>query len=140
MIAVVRLRGKVGLKKEFEDTMGMLNLTRVNHCTLVQETSSYKGMLNKVRDYCTYGVITDDTIIVLVSKRGRLAGDERLNDKQVKDVITGLKNGKSLKELGIKPLFRLKPPSKGLKSKKYHYPKGDLGERDKMDDLLGRMI
>jgi len=41
----------------------------------------------------------------------------------------------------IEPVFRLTPPSKGFKSIKEHYPKGDLGYRGKeINELLKRMI
>jgi large subunit ribosomal protein L30 len=41
----------------------------------------------------------------------------------------------------LKPVFRLTPPSKGFKSVKEAYPKGDLGYRGKeINELMGRMI
>jgi hypothetical protein len=37
-------------------------------------------------------------------------------------------------------VFRLHPPRRGYKNIKLHYPKGDIGKRDSMDDLIKRMI
>ncbi len=48
---------------------------------------------------------------------------------------------KLLKEKRGGPVFRLSPPSKGLRSTKHHFPKGDLGYRgSKINDLLRRML
>jgi len=33
--AVIRLRGKAGLRREGKDTLEMLHLTRQNHCVIV---------------------------------------------------------------------------------------------------------
>ena len=44
-------------------------------------------------------------------------------------------------EAGIMPVFRLNPPSKGYKSVRKFFPKGDLGYRgEKINELLKRMI
>ena len=48
---------------------------------------------------------------------------------------------KELKQKRKGPVYRLSPPSHGLKSIKAHYPKGDLGYRGKeIDKLLKRMV
>ena len=45
------------------------------------------------------------------------------------------------KDSGIKPVFRLSPPSGGFNAVKEYYPKGDLGYRgEKINELLKRMI
>ena len=41
----------------------------------------------------------------------------------------------------LKPVFRLTPPVRGMKSAKQHWPKGDLGDRgEKMDELIKSMM
>lgn len=46
-----------------------------------------------------------------------------------------------LKRKGEGKVLRLHPPSKGYRSVKKHFPKGDLGYRgDKINELLGRMV
>ena len=46
-----------------------------------------------------------------------------------------------LRDTPFSPVFRLRPPSKGFRSVKEFYPKGDLGYRGKeINDLLRRMI
>ena len=111
MFAVIRLRGSVNMHIRNKDTLRMLNLHRVNHCVLVPEDGTHKGMLKKVENWVTWGEVNKDTESLLKDTRG---------------------NGK---------IFRLSPPSKGFKSTKLHYPKGDLGYRgDAINGLLRRML
>ena len=154
MFAVVRVRGRIGVRDEIERTLHLLRLRKKNHCVIVPETQPFLGMLQKAKDYITWGEIDKDTLIMLLKKRGRLAGDRRLTEEYVKE-----KTGKSLEEFakdvlegkakltdlpGIKPFFRLKPPSKGFERggiKKPFSVGGALGYRGKhINDLLKRMI
>lgn len=140
MFVVIRIRGMVGVRKEIKHTLEMLRLHRKNHCVLIKETNSIKGMLQKAKDYITWGDISEDMLKKLVEKRGRKLGNKRLNKEETEKVFNEVKSkGKS--EL-IKPVFRLTPPSKGFKhSIKQHYPKGELGYRkEKINELLKRMI
>ena len=45
--AVVRLRGTVNIKPNIKKTMQLLNLTRANHCVLIEENDVNKGMLQQ---------------------------------------------------------------------------------------------
>lgn len=151
MYAVIRLRGSVGVRKSIKDTLKMLRLNKINHCVIVPETKSFKGMLDFVKDYVTYGEINKETLTKLLEKRGRLPGNKPLSKENLKE-ITGfdsfedfadaiLKGKVKLKDYKIKPVFRLNSPRKGLKSKKKHYPKGDLGYRGKdINELIERML
>lgn len=150
MIAVIRVRGRVGVRKEIKDTLEMLRLKRVNHCVVVPETPSYLGMLKKVKDYVAYGKIDFDTFLELLKWRGRLIGNKKLSAEQVKklgfssleELAKNLYDGKlKFKDIKLKPVFRLRPPKKGHKSIKLHYPKGSLGNWGKdINKLLKRMI
>lgn len=151
MFAVIRIKGRVGIRREIEDTFKMLRLKTVNNCVITPETASYKGMVDKVLSFITYGEIDFDTFLAMLEKRGRLIGNKRLTQESVKEL-----GFKSIKEMakaiferkvkmkdikGLKPVFRLTPPSKGFKSTKEHYPKGDLGYRGKeINELIERMI
>ena len=140
MFAVIRVRGSVNVAREIEDTLKMLRLSRVNHCVIVPDNPNYRGMLEKARSYITWGEVTQETLEAMVAKRGRLPKDERVPDKDAKDIAKKISKEGS-RDAGIKPVFRLSPPSKGYKSIRYPYPKGDLGDRgDKINDLLKRMI
>jgi len=142
MYAVIRVRGLVNTPKEIEDTLRMLRLTRVNHCVLVPKTKTYEGMLEKAKRCITWGEIDKETLAMLVEKRGRLKGDKRLNPEEAKSIAERIYKEQTTKNIeNLKQVFRLSPPSKGYKSVKLPYPKGDLGYRgEKINSLLRRMI
>ncbi|HIP84957.1 MAG TPA: 50S ribosomal protein L30 [Methanothermococcus okinawensis] len=151
--AVIRVRGTAGIRRDIRDTLKMLRLHKVNHCVIVPETDTYKGMLEKVKDYVTYGEIDKDTLIKLILKRGRLAGDKEIDEEKIKELI-----GMSVEELAekimkgeillrdtpLKPVFRLHPPRKGYDKagiKKPFSVGGALGYRGKeINKLLERMM
>jgi large subunit ribosomal protein L30 len=151
MFAVIRLRGTPGLSKKVRDTLEMLRLKAVNNCVLVPETPDYKGMLEVVKHTVTWGEIEKETLVELLKKRLRSEGDKRVDENTLKQItgygfeelaealLAGEVKMKSFPKL--KPVFRLTPPSKGLKNVKEFYPKGDLGYRGKeINELLKRMI
>ena len=55
-IVVIRIRGKVGVSRRVEDTMSKLRLFKKNHCAVVKDTKDIRGMLTKVKDYCTFSI------------------------------------------------------------------------------------
>ena len=77
-LALIRLRGNVGIRKEFEYVFKLLHLTRKNHVTLLEETESSLGMIRKIKDYSTWGEVTLETLSLLLKKRGRLQGNIKL--------------------------------------------------------------
>jgi len=151
MLAIVRIRGSIGVRKKIEDTMRMLRLDAPNRCAVVPDDPSYKGMVEKVKDYATFGKINFETFLAMLKKRGRLEGNKRLDEKTIKEtgyesveqmakeIFEGRVNIKRVPKL--KPVFKLTPPAHGFKSTKQHYPKGDLGDRgEAINKLLERMI
>ncbi len=150
--AVVRVRGGININKKIKDTLVMLNLTRVNHCVFVPETKDYKGMLQKVKDYVTWGEIDSNTLTEMIKQRGKIKGDRPVTDKYLSEngytsikkfvdsVIEGKTKYSSIKN--IKPVMRLSPPRKGFEGIKRSYPVGGaLGYRGKaINVLLRRMI
>lgn len=140
MFAVVRVRGVVKARKEIGDTLSLLRLRRKMHCVLLKDDKSLKGMLNAVKDYVTWGEVSDEVLKNLILKRGRKEGDKKLTDKEVPEVFEKIKQNYDFN--GIKKIFRLTPPSKGFrKSIKQHYPNGELGYRgEEINKLLKRMI
>jgi len=142
LFAVVMVRGVVGTNRKLKDTLMMLRLNRINHCVIVPKNQNYDGMLHKARDFITWGEIDKETLEKLISKRGRFVGDKRVTDlRYAKELAQFILSGKPVKETGIKPVFRLSPPSKGYRSTKALYPKGSLGYRgEKINELIKRMI
>jgi len=152
MIAAIRVRGRTGIKKDIADTLDMLKLTRINHAVLIEETPSYKGMLQKAKDYITWGEIDEDTVTKLLSKRGKIAGNVKITEDYLKENTdfssveelskAVVDSGAKLEDSGIKPVFRLHPPRKGYEDiKKTFVESGSLGYRgDKIGDLVKKMI
>lgn len=151
--AIIRVRGHSGVNKDIEDTMIMMRLTRINHCVVLPENDSIKGMLNKTKDYVTYGEISEETLARMIKFRGRLMGDKPIDDDVVKagtkySSILSFSKAISSGEVryadmtDIKPIFRLSPPRKGYEGNKKSYQNGGaLGYRGKdIDALIQRML
>ena len=152
---IVRVRSDRGVERSIRDTMAMMNLTRVNHATIVPKSSTYAGMLQKSKDFVTWGVVDAGTIENLLKERGRMVGDKPVDDaaikagsdfKSVKDFAKALASGEaSMKSVdGLKPVLRLHPPrgSKGWGGIKRAYSVGGaLGFRgEEISSLAERMI
>ena len=152
---VIRARSDRGVTKKIRDTMLMLNLTRVNHATLIPDTVTYSGMLQKSKDYITWGEVDADTIETLLKERGRMVGDKPVDDDTIKassDYKTVAAFAKAIaagdatmKDVdGLKPIFRLHPPrgSKGWGGIKRAFTIGGaLGFRgEAISALVGRML
>ena len=152
-LLVVRIRGVIGASREVKDTLKMLNLKRNNHAVIVKNTPAYIGMLRKAQNYITWGEPTEEIVVSLIKKWGRLLGDRKITDEYAKKV-----GFKSVEELAkavfegkidynklpdIKPFFRLHPPTKGFKGKikKSYGMGGETGYRGKaINELVQRMI
>ena len=68
--AVIRVRGSVNVREDIKDTLKMLRLNRVNHLVFLPENDSYAGMLQKVKDYVTWGEIKPETLAKIIIRRG----------------------------------------------------------------------
>ena len=123
MVAIIRVRGGIRVKKSINDTLTMLKLYRVNCCVVYEKTPSIMGMIQKAKDYITWGDIDKETVQMLIVSHGK----------------TDPKNKEA-----VKPFFRLNPPKKGYGRKgvkKSFSQKGALGNRGKqIIDLIKRML
>ena len=153
ILAVIRIRGTVGINKEAKDTLKMLRLNKRNHAVIIDDRPSNMGMLKKITEYVTWGEIDKETLEYLLKRRGRLKGNKKLTDQYLQEelkirgtselaekLIKGEITLKQLKE--IKPVFRLNSPSGGFKgSVKRHFKEdGELGYRGKaINKLIKRM-
>ena len=141
LFAIVRVKGNVNIRRDIKDTLQMLRLKAVNNCSIFPVNDSVKGMLQKVGNYVTWGEVDKAVLEKLVSKRGRVQGDKKPDEKTAKEVTKKIEDSGSLKNLEIKPVFKLSPPSKGYISVKSRYPDGDAGYRGvKINELLEKMI
>lgn len=153
-IAVIRIRGRVHLRKEIEDTLKMMRLYRKNTCIIIKDTEAQIGMLQKVKDYVTWGELDSETFKILLEKRGRLAGNIKLTQEYLKEKMKMDYDGfakeyfafkKELKDIpGMKLFFKLCPPVYGFERKGIKKPfslGGVLGYRkEKINELLKRMV
>ncbi len=131
----------------------MLRLTRNNHGVLVDDRPSFLGMIKTVRDYVTYGELSEENVLSLIKRRGRLFGNRKLTDEYAQKA--GYESLQALaaavsncqveywKLPAVNPVFRLHPPTKGFKGKikKGYGQGGELGYRgDGINKLLNRML
>jgi large subunit ribosomal protein L30 len=152
MFAVIRVRGRPDVNKDIQRTMEMMNLTRVNHCVIVPNNDVTKGMLQKAKDYITWGEISGSTLEEMIRVRGRITGDMAITDEYLKantefatiaDMAQAMMNDHRMKDVeGAKAVFRLHPPEKGYEGIKRSYRNGGaLGYRgDAINDLIARML
>ena len=112
MIAVIRIKGQVKLRKDVVETFDRLKLRKKYSCRVLEPTKENMGMIKKVENQVAFGEISDETYKKLVEKR----------------------------KTKIKDFFRLHPPRGGIKTK-VHFPKGVLGNhKEKINELIERML
>lgn len=139
MIALIRIRGMIGLNRDINETLDRLRLKRKYACVvLANPTKEQMGMIKKLRDFIAFGEISEETFEKLVEARGQLIDKSKKVD--AKKVVAELESGKKYQELNLKPFFRLHSPRKGIKSK-VHYPLGVLGDnKEDINKLIERML
>lgn len=114
MIAAVKVRGNVDVPKPIEDTMTNLGLKKRNQIVFFEESESVEGMMNKAKDFITYGEVSDEVIEEV---------EERYQEVESGTVISA------------------RPPSKGFRDTKRGYNQGgSLGKRESVDSLIKRMV
>lgn len=114
MLAAIRVRGMVGVRKDVEDTLTMLRLRKKHTAILLDEKAkpNMLGMLEKSKDIITYGPVSEDIAKKLSAK---------------------MKDG----------VAHLPPPRGGFERKgikKGFNQGGALGKRDSMDSILEAML
>ena len=137
-IAVILVRGLADRSRDILRTLELLSLRRKNQCVVLNNTPSNKGMVVKVKDFVTWGELSDETFHELVKRRGEIL--LRVSDRNKKYNYKTLSvNGKA-----YKTYFRLNPPQKGFgrNGLKVAYKAGGaLGYRgEKINDLIKRML
>ncbi len=112
-IALIRIKGEVGLRKDIAETLNRLRLRKKYSCIVLENpTKEQLGMITKVRDFIAFGEINEEMYKKLKEKR----------------------------KTKIKNFYRLHPPRGGIKSK-LHFPKGVLGNHgEKINELIRRML
>jgi large subunit ribosomal protein L30 len=153
--AVIRIRGSVGVNSGILTTMKVMRLQRVNHMVILPKNDTVKGMLQKCKDYVTWGEIDQETLELVLKSRLKADGNVQVAEKDLDKYTKGkykkysdfakalLTDEAALKEFeGIKPLFRLSPPKKGYEGIKRSWGMGGaLGYRkEEINALIRRMV
>lgn len=138
MIIAIRILGLVEIPKKVNETLFRMRLRRKYTAVLLKETEENLKLLKSVRNLVAYGPINPETLKLLIEKRGKPLPSNKGKIDAPK-IIEQL-DKKRLLDLGIKPYFRLHPPRGGIDSK-IHFPKGVLGDnKEKINDLVRRML
>ena len=152
-LVVVKVRGTISAQREARETLDFLHLAHTNHAVLIDSRPAYKGMLQRVNSYVTYGEPTKEIVAFMLQKRARLAGDKKLTDEYL--TKTGYKSFDDLAEAivsckvqfqklpDMQPRFKLHPPTKGYKgkTKKGFKAGGEAGYRgEAINELVKRMV
>ncbi len=128
-LAVIRVRGKINVRRGVSDTLDMLRLYNKNYCTVIESTPANIGMINKIKDFVTYGEIDDEMMKELVSKKGEeYTGIE----KDSKGKIDYSRKYFEMDGKKYRKYFRLNPPKGGYGRegiKKPFSKAGALGNR-----------
>jgi large subunit ribosomal protein L30 len=139
-VAVILVRGLVGVRAGIKDTLLLMRLTRKNNCVVLENNAITRGMLQKVKDYVTWGEIDDATYTKLIKERGE-EYKGRTQDSKGKYTYNRFieLDGKNYKKM-----IKLNPPKKGFGRKGIKVPfsmGGALGKRGvKINDLIERML
>jgi large subunit ribosomal protein L30 len=134
LYAAVMLKGTVKIHRGLTQTFEKLSLSRPNTCIVVPADGTYTGMFRKISEFVTWGEISEGMLENLLQKRSKM---EKKEAKALakKAFASGSFGADS------KRVFRLSPPSGGIKSVRLNYPRGDMGYRGvEINALLQRMI
>ena len=146
-IAIVRVRGLFGIKPAVKTTLESLRLHRLNHCVVVEDSPSLRGMLQVAKDYVCFGEVKDETLKAVMEKRENLlAKKEKKPENETKNAKSATEakaapNAKP-KQVGVQKkasgmLFALHAPSGGWNATiKRRFPHGAAGPLNDMDALL----
>lgn len=155
LYAVIRVRGSAGVNRDILNSMKLMRLNRINHMVLLPDTPTVRGMLQKVKDYVTWGKIDTETLEMVLKSRMKATGNKPITEKELKDLTDGkfknfselasglIENKISLKQIpNVKPIFRLSPPKNGYEGIKRPFRMGGaLGNRDdEINKLIRRMV
>lgn len=134
MLAAIRIRGVTGIKRDIVKTLSDLRLFRKNYCVFLVDSPTTRGMLDKVKDYITWGEVDDSVVSATTKARGE---EPDKNSAYFEKAFTfGSKK--------YKPFFRLNNPKGGFERmgiKKSFKEGGVLGYRGSaVAKLIERML
>lgn len=136
---VVLIRGVIGTSPHQRMTLTQLRLFQRNHCTIIPKNACMDGMLARVKDFVTWGELSEELFQELVIKRGEeYTGKTKDEKKDMKNRFI-MVNSKP-----FKPVFRLNSPRGGFERKgvRRSVPQGGaLGYRgEDINKLVKKMM
>lgn len=135
MIIAIRIKGIVEVPRKVQETLFRMRLRRKYSAILLKNNLENQKLLVTIRNYVAYGSINQETLSLLISKRGVPVKKGKINIEKVVEDLDKLGSAP-----GIKPFFRLHSPRGGINSK-IHFPKGVLGEnKEEINQLVRRML
>ncbi len=153
MIAVIRIRGTPNIEPRIKLGLGSLRLHRPNNMALLPNDNQSRQMVQRVKDYVTFGEIDGKTLTQVFERRletlaGRRADEAFLKERKISGFAQlsaqALEGKIRLNALGISNVCRLHPPRKGHKRKGIKAPYssgGALGNRgQEINELIMRMV
>lgn len=133
LLAAVSLKGTVKVHKKPMDTLKKLRVTNTNMCVVVPSDETHRGMLLRASEFLAWGEITGSVLERLLEKRGGMQAKDA--KALAKKAFSGGLKGEKL------PVFRLSPPSGGIRNIRMGFPRGDMGYRGaQINDLIERMV
>jgi large subunit ribosomal protein L30 len=155
-LLAIRLKGEFGTPWSLGTALTTLHLKRKFNAVIVENKPENIGMLRQVKDYVTWGDVNTSDLAMLFRERGEFSGGARVTDDRVKkkfgeatvqDLASALIKGRvslrALRQGGLNPVFRLRPPSGGFEGtiKRTYSSRGELGNRGPaIAGLLTRMV
>ncbi|MGC8730560.1 MAG: uL30 family ribosomal protein [Candidatus Micrarchaeia archaeon] len=129
LIAVVRTRGRVGVRGDIQETLERLKLKKPNSCVIIKLTPSYLGMVKKCYEYVAYGEVNEESLQKLISKNK--------DDINAKSLISGELKVEDVRD---KLVFHLHPPTEKAKVLQNETGRilGDIGS--KINELINLMV
>lgn len=133
LLAVIRVRGRAGVRHDIKETLTRLNLDRVNNLALISGTKPNMGMIKKCNDFVTYGELNEEMLQKIAEKKGIKASKDDLHG-----VFTGSKRVRDVLQLPI----HMHPPRRGYHGAKISFGIGGaLGYRsERINELIKRMM
>ena len=87
-ILVIRIRGTINVSKREKDTLRYLRIDKNNYATIIDDRPDFKGMLQKAKDWITWGEPSIETVKAILEKRGRV-------ELSLKQIYTSFNNAKN---------------------------------------------
>lgn len=151
-ILVVNMRGMVNSSAGIRKTLSNLNIEKRFNATIVPDTPTYRGMLQKAKDHISWCETTPLLTKKLLESRGRTEGWRPLRPEDLK--ILGLQDLGGLAEnlseskiilsdlKTVKHYFTLAPPRGGFKrSTRRNYNQGGvLGKNPDLPKIVEKML